>query len=173
MTRPLACIGLLALALWGCPPRSSTSSGSCPSRVLGAWEYRQAAGDGYDREGERLELTCKDDSLRGLYFGLERAGEHGLFYTLVEVRNLTATPSGRISFVVPERELFQRRPQGLQAVHARILPSSGVTRDELRYQGYVDNGRLVFNCVSKDSSCPEKRMVFNPSEWGDPEQSEP
>jgi hypothetical protein len=30
-------------------------SAECPKQFLGAWEYRQKAGEGYDEEGERLE----------------------------------------------------------------------------------------------------------------------
>jgi hypothetical protein len=71
---------LLSLTAGFAPPQAD-----CQSRFLGAWEYRQRAGDGYDKEGERIELSCGGGSMQGLYFGLEREGEHGLFYTLVEM----------------------------------------------------------------------------------------
>ncbi len=58
---------LPVLAGSGRPPASE-----CPRRFLGTWEYRQRAGDSFDPEGERVELTCRRDSLRGIYFGLER-----------------------------------------------------------------------------------------------------
>ena len=49
---------------------------------IGTWEYRQrnsASPTGYDAEGERIELKKQGRSIQGLYFGLQREGEHGLF----------------------------------------------------------------------------------------------
>jgi hypothetical protein len=124
-----ACFILLALLfLTGGAP---ASAGACPDRFVGSWEYRQAAGAGYDAEGERLELACSGDSLRGLYFGLEREGEEGLFYTLVTVRDLSVSRNRDISFVVPERELYTSRPRKLDDLNPKGYPSSGITRDEL------------------------------------------
>lgn len=51
---------------------------------LGKWEYRQTntgTASGFDKEGDRLELSIDNAQLEGTYFGLSREGEHGLFYT--------------------------------------------------------------------------------------------
>ena len=150
------CVGLLP-----CLGTSrSAPAAYCQTRFAGAWEYRQAAGKGLDAEGERLELTCSRNGLRGLYYGLEREGEEGLFYTLVEVRKLAITGSD-IAFVVPEREMFAQRPESMESVMRDPLPSSGVTRDELVFQGRLEHERLVFSCTSKMGTCPAKTMVFN------------
>jgi hypothetical protein len=131
--------------------------------LLGAWEYRQRAGDGYDAEGEKLQLSCRDKVLQGLYYGLEREGEHGLFYTLVEVTSLKVGPEAGLSFTVPGRELFYERPKDLQEVTGKKLESAGFTRDELHIQGRLKDGSLVLSCTSKGGSCPESVMGFRKS----------
>jgi hypothetical protein len=135
----------------------------CPGHWLGTWEYRQRAGDGYDKEGERLELGCKSGALQGLYYGLEREGEHGLFYTLVEMTDLRISPGGELSFTVPERELFHARPKDPQEVGRKKLQSAGLTRDELHMHGKIKAGTIILTCTSKSGSCPEEVMVFHPS----------
>jgi hypothetical protein len=155
-TMPL--IFLLAL-----PTAWTSPSPDCPPPLMGAWEYRQRAGDGYDAEGERLQLSCSDKVLKGLYYGLEREGEHGLFYTLVEVTDLKVGAGGGLSFTVPGRELFYERPKDLQEVTGKKLESAGFTRDELYIQGPLKDGNLVLSCASKAGSCPENVMVFGKS----------
>ena len=136
---------------------------SCPSPLLGAWEYRQRAGDSYDAEGERLQLSCGDKILKGLYYGLEREGEHGLFYTLVEITEVTVSPETELYFTVPARELFYARPKSLQDLAGKKLPSAGFTRDELHLRGRLKDGNLVLSCTSESGSCPENVMVFRRS----------
>ena len=133
----------------------------CPGKYLGIWEYRQRAGGGYDLEGERIELTCVGGSLRGLYFGLEREGEHGLFYTLVEVPDLKVSPDGALRFTVAERELFPHRPKNLQEIRQNRVTASGFTKDTLHMQGGLTEGNLVVTCLSRAGSCPEAVMVFH------------
>jgi hypothetical protein len=137
----------------------------CPRRLLGVWEYRQKAGQGYDDQGERLELSCRGDSIQGLYFGLEREGEHGLFYSLVEMADLKVDPNGELSFTVPERDLFHERPKNLQEVKQKKLASAGVTRDELYLRGRLKEEKLIVACTSKGSSCPDTVMVFHKGQW--------
>ena len=133
----------------------------CQGRFLGAWDYRQRAGNGYDLEGERIELTCGGGSMQGVYFGLEREGEHGLFYTLVEVADLSLSSSGELAFTVPERDLFQTRPKDLRAVKQKRLMPAGFTRDELQMRGRLQEGKLVLACTSSGHSCPEDVMAFS------------
>jgi hypothetical protein len=138
-------------------PASATT---CPGPWLGTWEYRQRAGDSHDPEGERIHLHCTGGALQGLYSGLEREGEHGLFYTLVEMTELKASPEGELSFTVPGRELFHVRPRDLQEVAGKKHESAGFTRDELHLRGRLENSTLTLNCTSSSSSCPESVMVF-------------
>ena len=158
MNTAFSFLGILVLA--GLVVRGQSPVSDCPRQFLGTWEYRQAAGDGFDAEGERLELSCSGGGLTGLYHGLERMGEHGLFYTLVEVRGLKVDQAGLISFVVPERELFQKAPSTLDAIRQKRLPSSGVTRDPLHFQGRVEDRKLVLTCTADGGACPDRRMVF-------------
>jgi hypothetical protein len=137
----------------------------CPGQWLGTWEYRQRAGDGYDNEGERLELSCTGGSLQGLYSGLEREGEHGLFYTLLEMTDLKLSPEGELSFTVPERELFHARPKDPQEVRQKKLRSAGFTRDQLHMRGRIKAGTMILTCTSNSSSCPEGVMVFRKGPW--------
>jgi hypothetical protein len=132
----------------------------CQSRFLGAWEYRQRAGDGYDKEGERLELSCTGGSMQGLYFGLEREGEHGLFYTLVAVTDLKLSSNGELTFTVPQRDLYHERPKNLQDIEQKRLAPAGFTRDRLHLQGKLQEGNLILACISKGRTCPEDVLVF-------------
>lgn len=137
----------------------------CDARFLGTWEYRQAAGAGFDAEGERLVFSCKDGSMRGLYFGLERAEEHGLFYTLVEMMDLQVTPDSGLSFLVGERDLYSRRPRNLDDVREKKVPWSGVTRDTLVMRGRIERGNLYVTCTSTALLCPDKVMMFRKGKW--------
>ena len=150
-------IGFVFLFLTGA---FASPDADCPSRFLGAWEYRQRAGDGYDNEGERIELRAGGGSMHGLYFGLEREGEHGLFYTLVEVADLKLSSNGDLVFTVPERDLFHERPRNLQQVKQKRLTSAGFTRDTLHMHGRLQEGNLILACTSKGRSCPEDVMLF-------------
>lgn len=151
-------LGFAALYLAG---MFASSSGACPGRFLGAWEYRQRAGQQYDKEGERIELACVGGSLRGLYFGLEREGEHGLFYTLVEVPDLKVSPEGTLTFTVADRELFLHPPKNLQEVRQNRLTAAGFTKDTLHMQGGLTEGNLALTCLSRAGSCPDAVMVFH------------
>jgi len=99
--------------------------------------------------------------MQGLYFGLEREGEHGLFYTLVELTELKVGSNGDLAFTVPERDLFIERPKSLQEVKQKRLTSAGFTRDELHLRGRLHEHKLVLACTSKGRSCPEDVMVFS------------
>ena len=158
MNTAFSFLGILVLA--GLVVGGQAQTDPCPRQLLGTWEYRQAAGDGFDAEGERLELSCRAETLGGLYHGLEREGEHGLFYTLVEVRSLKVGHDGLISFVVPERDLFRHRPSSWAAVRQKRSPSSGITRDELHFTGRLEASKLILSCTASGNSCPERRMVF-------------
>jgi hypothetical protein len=135
---------------------SPAREAGCDPRFLGTWEYRQAAGAGFDAEGERLELSCEGGSLRGLYYGLERAGEHGLFYTLVEMKDLRVTRDSALSFLVGERELFSDQTR---------VTWAGVTRDTLVMLGRLEQGNLVVTCASTANLCPDKVLVFHKGSW--------
>jgi len=137
----------------------------CDPRFLGTWEYRQAAGAGFDAEGERLEFTCPGGSMRGLYFGLERAEEHGLFHTLVEVMDVRLTPDSGISFLVGARDLYSQRPRTLDDIRLKKVTWSGVTRDTLVMRGRLERSTLVVTCTSTAHLCPDKVMVFHKGSW--------
>ena len=140
----------LALACSGSPQQA------CDPRFLGTWEYRQAAGAGFDAEGERLVISCDAGAPRGRYYGLERAGEHGLFYTLVDMMNVSITPDSGLSFLVGERQLYSDSTRATWA---------GVTRDTLVMQGRLEGTNLAVTCTSNASLCPDKVMVFHKDAW--------
>lgn len=152
--------------------RAAISAVAAPDPVasfIGVWEYRQrnlAAPSGYDPEGERLEIRRNGRSVIGLYFGLEREGEHGLFYTATEVADLAIDDEGRLRFTVPERRLFAVRPLSIE--DASVSRDAGRTRDELKMIGRITNGYLVLDCVSGRDVCPDGRLVFSRIDGGDP-----
>ena len=130
----------------------------------GVWEYRQKNGDGFDRRGERLEIRGGAGGLTGVYHGLERMGEHGLYFSLVEVEDLKLSPDG-VTFTVPARALYRRRPATL--ARAARQESDGHTRDELAMTGRLEAGRLVLRCAAPPGACPDEVMVFQKGRWRD------
>lgn len=137
----------------------------CATRYLGTWEYRQAAGAGFDAEGERLRFGCENGLMTGLYFGLERAEEHGLFYTLVEMKDIRVDPDGAVSFLVGERDLYSQRPRSFRDIELKKVRWSGVTRDTLVMQGRIERGNLYLTCSSTAHLCPDKVMMFRRGKW--------
>lgn len=135
---------------------------------VGTWEYRQrnsGTKTGYDDEGEKLQFSKRNGILEGIYFGLQREGEHGLFYTVVKVKNVKVTADGGISFVVPERDLFSERPTSLAEAAEKKNERAGLTRNELKMQGKVEKGRLLLECISRHYECPDKLMSFDKGKW--------
>lgn len=135
---------------------------------LGTWEYRQrnsASPTGYDAEGERIELKKQGGSIQGLYFGLQREGEHGLYYTLVEIKDIEVSEGGKISFRIPERDIYRERPRSLEEIQRVKRKSAGFTRVELEFQGQLKNGELVLRCIADPIECPEEVMAFRKGRW--------
>ncbi len=162
MTSWLTVSVVLLLAASAATP--ARASGDPFGPFLGVWEYRQenrGTASGYDHEGERIEFSRRGDAVQGLYYGLEREGEHGLFYTLVEVREVSLAADGKISFRVPPRHMFTKRPRTL----GEQAPSAGFTSDELTMRGHIENTRLVLHCSSRSATCPDKVMVFRKNGW--------
>jgi hypothetical protein len=130
--------------------------------LAGTWEYRQAnpaRPDGVDAEGERLVVTRTGDGrFTAHYFGLEREGEHGLFYTAVDVGAVEIGADGTIRFVVPARTLYRTRPATLAA--AGGLESAGSTKDALTFAGRLTDDTLTFTCTATRGACPDARLVF-------------
>lgn len=135
---------------------------------VGTWEYRQrnsASPTGYDAEGERIELKKQGGSIQGLYFGLQREGEHGLFYTLVEIKDIEASEDGKISFRIPERDIYRERPRSLKEIEGGKRTCAGFTRFELEFRGQLKNGKLFLHCIAAPMECPEEVMVFRKGRW--------
>jgi hypothetical protein len=130
--------------------------------IVGEWEYRQtnsASATGFDREGERLVFReAAGGRLTAEYYGLERAGEHGLFYTAVEATEVATGPDGTVRLTVPPRRLFRARPRTLN--DAARLESAGATKDELVLTGRINKDVLEMTCSGAAGSCPDSRMTF-------------
>ena len=138
---------------------------SSAQNLIGTWEYRQGAGKTFDDEGEIINFTESKGHIKGVYFGLEREGEHGLFYTAVEIKDFKQSNGGQVSFTVPERTLFEKRPKVAQERVGQRLPSAGFTRDELKLEGVLQGEKLILHCRSEGQSCPEEVMIFKKGKW--------
>ena len=133
------------------------------SPLAGTWEYRQpnsARPAGSDAEGERLVIAFGPDGRAwAQYFGLERAGEHGLFYTAVDATQVGIASTGTLTLVVPARSLFRTRPRSVEDT-AR-MPSAGITRYEMSLRGTLVSGALVVTCsATVADTCPDSEMTF-------------
>lgn len=122
----------------------------------GRWEHRFPS----DREGDILVLRIVNGNFQGEYLGLEREGEHGLFYSAAEITNLEVG-DGDIRFVVPRRDFFIKRPRNAAQANAWAKKSSGGSNVELKFEGRFINGRLDLAC---SGDCPDSQMVFQRSE---------
>jgi len=89
--------------------------------------------------------------------GLERAGEHGLFYYVVELEKLAVAPDGSINFEIGEREFFTKRPP---LSHIGGKADGGFARLHMRFSGRIVEGDLVLQCSDEDGSCPDSSLRF-------------
>ena len=150
------------LALSGLAPGIEALPSGCPTGLVGVWEYRFPKQDQFNAEGERLELTCSRNSLRGIYAGLEL--EIGVYYILVEVTNLTVTRAGEISFDIPERDMYAERPQSLDDIKHKRVHWAGSSPYVREFRGRLEHdGRLALRC-SPAYSCADTAMVFTRSD---------
>lgn len=133
---------------------------------LGKWEYRQASLPGeYDSEGEIIEFQALNGVVSGVYHGLEREGEHGLFYSLVDIDSLAIREEGKISFIVPGRTFYAKRPMTKSDLEKAELQSSGNSKGTLKFAGGLAGDKLVLDCASDLGECPENKMVFRRGKW--------
>lgn len=134
------------------------------SELLGTWEYRQAAMPGeFDPEGEILEFRNENGKWSGIYRGLQREGEHGLFYTWVEMDSIKV--DSLISFVVPARDFYAKRPQTKSDLTKKEFASSGFSRGSLKFRGRVFGDRLRLVCYSATEECPDRMLEFRKGRW--------
>lgn len=149
MTR-LTLLVIAALTGW-LNPAVATAQTATP--LAGRWQYLQPP----DSEGEVLDLTVSADGWHGIMNGLERAGEHGLFYYVVEVENLSVQPDGVIRFEIGVRQLFIRRP-ALSRLAGQ--GDGGVDRYRMRFNGEIEGEELVLQCRAAYGSCPDSTLRF-------------
>lgn len=143
--RRLALIAMAVLVLL-------IASCSKESALSGRWQYLQPP----DAEGEILDLVKNNGQWRGFMNGLERAGEHGLFYYVVEVEDLIVKADGSISFTVGERAFYRKRPV-LSQVGGE--GDGGFARMPMFFAGQLQDGYLVLACKG-DDSCPDLILRF-------------
>jgi len=138
---PIAFVALAAVAQQSAPA------------LAGRWQYLQPP----DKEGEVLDLFVSSGRWRGIMNGLERAGEHGLFYYVVEVERLAVEPDGSIRFEIGERSFFRKRPALSQL---RGEGDGGLARSRMRFSGRIEGADLVLRCQDDDGSCPDSTIPF-------------
>lgn len=153
---------LLFAVFCGCAPQSAVAQVDLFEQMVGTWDYRQknaASPSGFDLEGERLVIRRVNRSaLAADYFGLERSGEHGLFYSAVEATDIAQESTGALRFTVPARRLFRNRPETV--MRATQLESVGSTAFQLSLRAILVADELVISCTAAGDSCPEPVMTF-------------
>jgi hypothetical protein len=146
--RHVLAIGALA-AVYHLP----CGSQELPASLAGRWQYLQPP----DTEGEVLDLLASSGQWRGVMNGLERAGEHGLFYYVVEVGKLAVAPDAGISFEIGERSFFTKRPA---LSHLGGDGDGGSARSRMRFSGRIVGEEVVLQCADEDRSCPDSTLRF-------------
>lgn len=121
--------------------------------LVGRWQYLQPP----DQEGEVLDLSYSAGRWHGVMNGLERAGEHGLFYYVVAVGNLAVETDGGIRFEIGERSFHHKRPA---LSHLGGQGDGGFARSRMRFAGRLEGGDLVLRCEDDDGSCPDSILRF-------------
>ena len=154
--RLLEIAALVAFAVLVALPGCDAGATEVGPMLAGRWQYVQPP----DPEGEVLDLIAFSGRWRGIMNGLERAGEHGLYYYVAEVENIEVAPDGAIRFEVGERTLHSRRPAISSLAAARDAGAAGVVRDRMRFTGRVEAGDLVLRCVDPGGSCPDSTLRF-------------
>lgn len=151
----------MALSVSAAVSLTSAKTHAAAEVPVGTWEYRQrnvATPSGVDPDGERLVIARAGGQVVITYLGLEREGEHGLYYTAVQATNVRRSEAGLIAFTVPARTLYRNRPRSL--AHAAGLESAGVTTHALSLTAEKRGDALIVTCVSSVESCPESTMTF-------------
>lgn len=141
------------LALLAAAGIGISSAAATQVQLVGRWQYLQPP----DRQGEVLDIFLDSGRYRAVMNGLERTGEHGLFYYVVEAADFAVAPDGRISFTVGERVFFSTRPP-LSRLGSE--GNAGMTRDKLRFQGKMERGTLVLECQGPPGACPDTVLRF-------------
>jgi hypothetical protein len=132
---------------------SATQAQPSASSVVGRWQYIQPP----DSEGEVLDIALSGDRYTGIMNGLERAGEHGLFYYVVELSNLVIAADGNVRFTVGPRSFNRQRP-ALSTLGAK--GDGGSTRESMVFSGRLEGSELVLRCEGPGSSCPDSVLRF-------------
>jgi hypothetical protein len=143
----------IACALAGILLVSAAFAQSPAPGIVGRWQYIQLP----DRQGEILDISLFNGRYQGIMNGLERAGEHGLFYYVVEVSDLSIAPDGSIRFTVGPRSYFRQRPK-LSVLGAK--GNAGGTRESMRFSGRLEGSELVLQCKDPGLSCPDSTLRF-------------
>lgn len=145
---------ILAIGAFTAVYQLPCGSQELPPSLTGRWQYLQPP----DKEGEVLDLFASSRQWRGVMNGLERAGEHGLFYYVVEVEKLSVAPDGSIGFEIGERSLFIKRPA---LSHLGGNGDGGLDRSRMRFSGRIGDEDIVLQCADEDGSCPDSTLRFN------------
>ena len=149
----MARLSFLALATLAVAMNVAAAESDRTVSLAGRWQYLQPP----DTEGEVLDLSEASGHWRGIMNGLERAGEHGLFYYVVEVESLRVEQDGSVGFVVGERSLFSRRP-ALSMLAGK--GDAGNDTNRMRFAGRIEAGDLVLRCADPWGSCPDSTLRF-------------
>jgi len=119
---------------------------------VGSWKYEVSG------VVERLELVLTDDTLQGIYFGMDFGGERSPYFTATIVSSLSLEDGNLLSFVIPPRKIFGERPDSFE--EAEAVQGYGFTRSEMTMTGRLDGETLVLACFSTQTVCPAPEMNF-------------
>jgi len=107
-----------------------------------------------------LKFECHQDTLKGLIFGPNPEGEHGLSFYIAELQNLIVDDSLNIAFLFVPGKLYEE--QITLENYTKMKGSAGFLRSEISFKGkFLKDTAIALNCFSEYNDCytPET-MLF-------------
>ena len=133
-----------------------TSREDCKKLDGNIFRYK-GADDLPDSIRHTIIFRCENDSLKGLMFGPDPEGEHGMFYFRTNLENLQVNGS-LINFNLAMGHLYHK-PYTLNNYKAVEYEVQGGSNGMQIYKGKLAGDSIVFTCDS-DGDCYDRVMVF-------------
>ncbi len=127
------------------------------SELIGVYEYKTPE----QSENHYIVIDTLKGNYKGLYFGTEDSGGHGIFFYANKMEDLNIE-NNRISFHIGERDLYETTRFRI-VEHKRNLekdPTSGISKGQLKYSGEILKNGFKLKCESEFGYCWGNELNF-------------